>query len=118
MRGLKLLLKIVLIVSAVPVGIIGIWLAIFAISIHFKTEGKIMTALEGGFPGSEVSINDRVDWGYANEICFGVTVRLKSHGPARREIVMVSGDLDGGTWWLGRTRYDSMRDCKKDFYRG
>lgn len=114
---MKTLLKIILIILAVPIAIIGIWLTIAFVSIHFETERKITAALESGFPGANVSINDREDW-EANEICFDVTTRPKSGGPAKREIIMVSGDLDGGHWYFDRIEYSSMQECKKHFYRG
>lgn len=118
MRGLKLMLKIILIILAVPVAIIGLWLAIFAVSIHFKTEGKITAALESGFPGADVSIIAREDFDPANEVCFDVAVRPKSGGPAKRAVVMVSGGDDGGVWFASRVRFSSMRECKKGFSRG
>ncbi len=119
MRGLKLLLKVVGILLAVLIAIIGLWLAIAFVGLHSKTEGKITAALESGFPGAELSIHDREDWGdYGKQICFDVTARPKSGGPTRRAIVMVQGDIDGGTWRLLSIRYSSMRACEKDFFHG
>jgi hypothetical protein len=118
MRGLKLLLKVVGILLAIPVAIVAIWLAIGAVSVHFKTEDKITAALEGGFPGAEISINGREDFEPANQICFDLTVRPKSPGPARRAFVMVGGDSDGGTWPLRAERFRSMQDCENNFSRG
>lgn len=115
---MKALPKIVLIILAVPVGIIAVFLMIFAISLHFKTEGRITAALQNGFPGAEVSINNRVDFDPANQICFDLTVRPQSRGTEKREIVMVGGDSDGGTWPLWPDRFRSIQDCEKSFSRG
>jgi hypothetical protein len=115
---MKTLLKIVIFILAVPVAVITTWLAIWALSLHFETEAKIAASLEKSFPGAEVSINERVDYDPANEICFDLTVRPRSPGPAKREIVMVGGDSDGGTWPLSRSRFRSLQDCKKSFSRG
>ena len=116
MRGLKLLLQIVGVLLAIPVAIVAIWLAIFAVDFHFKTERRIIAAVESGFPGAEITINDREEWDSGYQICFDVTARPKSGGPARREIVMV-GSLDGSSS-LRPNRYRSMQDCEKDVFRG
>jgi len=116
--AMKTLFKVVGVLLAIPVAILAICLTIFAVSVHFETQSKITAALESGFPGAEIAINDREDSDHANQVCFDVTVRPKSGRPTRRAIVMVLGDLDGGTWTLGSARYRSMRECKKDFFRG
>lgn len=108
-------LQIVGVLLTIPVAIVAIWLAIFVAGIHFKTERRIIAAVESGFPGAEISINDREEW-VMDQICFDVTARPKSGGPARREIVMVIS-WDGSSS-LRPNRYRSMQDCEKGVSRG
>ena len=115
---MKTLRRILLIGMMAPIAMFGIWFAVFALNLHFETERKITAALESGFPGAEVSINGRIDWDHAYEICFDVTALPKSSGRPERAIVMVSGGDDGGAWFFGRGRYRSMRECEKSFSRG
>ncbi|MFT4025241.1 MAG: hypothetical protein QM676_00330 [Novosphingobium sp.] len=112
----KTLLQIVGVLLAIPVAIMAIWLAIFAVGFHFETERKIIAAVQSGFPGAEITINDRKDVDEAYQICFDVTARPKSGGPARRAIVMV-GSWDGSSS-LRPNRYRSMQDCEKGVSRG
>lgn len=115
---MRQLFKILLITLSIPVAVIGIFMAVFALSVHFKTESKITAALSSVYPHATISINDRVDWDYANEVCFDVTVHQKSRRSAERRIVMVRGDDDGGTWILGRRQYVSMIECRRHFCHG
>lgn len=115
---MKTLLEILLIILAIPIVIFGLWLVIFAVSLHFENERKITAAVTSGFPGAEISINGRVDFDPTNQICFDVTARSKSLAQSKRAIVMVGGDLDGGTWPLNPRRFSSMQECKKSFSRG
>ncbi|MDI1295627.1 MAG: hypothetical protein PSY12_07030 [bacterium] len=115
---MKILSKVILVILAILVAAIAIWLVIFAARLHSKTENKINTALESGFPDTNLSINERVEWQHLNQICFDVTVGGKPRAQVRRAFVMVNGDTDGGAWWLGPTRYHSMEECKKHFERG
>lgn len=112
---MKTLLKTILIILAIPVAIGTLWLASFAASFHFKTERRIIAAVQSGFPGADVSINDREEW-VMDQICFDVTARPKTGRTARRAIVMVVS-WDGASS-LRPNRYSSMQDCEKGVFRG
>jgi len=99
---------------------LGIVIAVSSARIHREVERKISFALSSHYPGDDVSVNDRVDFGYltyGNQICFDVTVMSPKTGSTRREIVMIDGDTDGGVWAFGRV-YKTMRDCEDGFDRG
>jgi hypothetical protein len=120
---LKHLKNIAIAIAATLASLCALAAAVVAIGtmcLHREVERKISVALNGHFPGELVSVNDRVDFGYleyGNQICFDVTVTSPKTGSTRRNIVMIDGDDDGGTWAFGAV-YASMRDCEDGFDRG
>jgi len=120
---LKLLRDMVLAVAALlalACAAVAAVIAIASAQAQREAERKIWLALSSHYPGDSVSVNDRVDYdylGYGNQSCFDVTVRSPKTGSTRRDIVMIDGDDDGGTWVFGRT-YGRMRDCEDGFDRG
>jgi len=107
---LKTLLAFVLLVAIAVVGLL--------IDSHFTTENRITGALEKSFLHKNITINDRTDWDYTNQICFDVTLQPDTQGRAVRKIVMVRGDSDGGVWTTSPGEYQSMKQCENDVFRG
>ena len=104
---------------ALPCAAIALFIAISTARIHREVERKIAFALSSHYPGEDVSVNDRIDFGYLTygQICFDVTLRSPKTGSTRRNIVRIDGGDDGGAWTFGRV-FETMRDCEDGFDRG
>lgn len=111
---MKTFSALVLLIVIVAVGlIVGL-----LIDSHFETESRINGALNRRFPHKNITVNDRTDWEYTNQICFDVTVQSDAQGSTVRKIIMVRGDSDGGVWTTSPGEYQSMKQCENDFFRG
>ena len=116
LRVLKQILTAIAALFALLCATVAIIIAVGQARLNRETERKISLALSSHYPGDEVSVTDRIDFGYSNQICFDMTLRSKT-GSIRRNFVMINGDDDGGTWGFGRV-YETMRDCEDHFDRG
>ncbi len=107
---LKTILALFFLIAITVVGLL--------INSHFTTEHRITVALEKSFLPKNITINDRTDWDYTNQICFDVTEQSDARSDAIRKVIMVRGDIDGGSWWVDPNEYRSMKQCESDFLRG
>ena len=117
LRVLKQILTAIAALFALLCATVAIVVAVGQARLNRETERKISVALSSHYPGDEVSVTDRTDFGYSNQICFEVTLRSPKTGSIRRNFVMINGDDDGGTWRFGSI-YETMRDCEDHFDRG
>jgi hypothetical protein len=114
---MKPLVFLCLAVAALTVIVPVVIVSIFAFDAHFETERRINDALQSRYAGRSVTELARSTWKQANEMCIEIAIRPLSTGEQTRRVIMVSGDLDGGTWSAGR-EFASMRACEVQFYRG
>jgi hypothetical protein len=83
----------------------------------FYRESKIRDAVKREYGETLGSIGIWREWGPTNEVCLAVEIIQPNVETPVKKIVMVVGDLDGGTWGFG-SEYPTYAACRAKFDRG